>query len=92
MIHKGSRYYYQTIDYFSTVENEAENPVVFYAFPEGGLVTYSIHVVVEGERLDGLASKYYSRPSMWWRILEINSHVSDPFNIPAGTILRIPHA
>jgi hypothetical protein len=89
-IFKGSRYYYSEIEYLSLNENEASNPVVWYQFPSGGLSTFTIHVVVEGERLDEISYKYYERPSFWWKILESNPHVTDIMNIPAGTILRVP--
>ncbi len=42
-----------------------------------------------GDRLDRLASKYYSDDQYWWVIALVNS-VSYPLSIKVGTVLRIP--
>lgn len=89
-IYKSSRYYYAPINYISLKEDGASNPVVSYDFPSGGLYTFLFHTVVEGERLDQIANQYYERSGMWWKIIEVNQHVSDPLNIKPGTVLRIP--
>lgn len=49
------------------------------------------HVVgMEQEnRLDMIANKYYSDPTLWWVIALANDLV-DPFVIQPGTVLRIP--
>ena len=40
-------------------------------------------------RLDLVSFKYYSTPLLWWVIAEA-SGISDPFNVPLGTVLRVP--
>lgn len=89
-IYIGSRYEFSLVDFFSTTVGGDENPVVFYDFPDIGELTYYEHTVVTGERLDQIANKYFRRSAMWWLILDHNPEVVDIFNIPAGTILRIP--
>lgn len=92
-IFKGSRYYdvqAAQVEYLSLNENEAAYEVVWYEFPGSSLATFIFHVYVEGERLDEIAYKYYERPGSWWRIMEVNPHITDPLSIPAGTVLRIP--
>jgi len=42
-----------------------------------------------GERLDEIASRYYSNPALWRLIAEFNA-VADPMHVPPGTLLRIP--
>lgn len=50
-----------------------------------------IYVVTEaGDRLDHLASKYYSDASLWWIIASANNIHNAPFGIDEGTTLRIP--
>jgi len=89
-IYVGSRYEFSLVDFFSTTPNGDENPTVFYDFPDIGELTYYEHTVVQGERLDQIANQYFRRSSMWWLILDHNPEISDIFDIPAGTILRIP--
>lgn len=90
-IYKGSRYEYSTIDYFKTGQSDTEKPYVMYQFSNLGLVNYWEHVYSEGERLDQIAFKYYSRPEYWWIIPEYNPQISDINNIAPGTILKIPN-
>lgn len=90
-IYKGSRYEYSTIDYFTTMLNGPEKPVVFYTFSNLGLTNYWEHVYVQGERLDEIAFKYYNRPEYWWIIPEYNPELTDLNNITPGTVLRIPN-
>lgn len=40
-------------------------------------------------RLDIIASNYYNNPTMWWVIAGANN-ILDVFNVPKGTILRLP--
>jgi hypothetical protein len=49
------------------------------------------HSVETGEenKLDLIASRYYNNESLWWVIAEA-SGIDDPFNVPVGTVLRIP--
>lgn len=51
---------------------------------------FTLHRVVDGERLDMLAAGAYGDPEMWWRIADANPEVFYPDDIPAGTLLRIP--
>jgi hypothetical protein len=90
MIYQNSRYYNQLIDYISLAENSDELPIVFYAFDDPGVTTWQEHIYTQGERLDQIAFKYYTRCDYWWIIPEYNPEVEDFSNIPAGTILRIP--
>lgn len=51
-----------------------------------------IHTFAAGERLDQLVRRnygFYGHPSLWRLIASYNS-ISDPLNIPAGTILQFP--
>lgn len=56
---------------------------------EGEAVRY--HEVLEGERLDDIATQRYGLPSYWRLIAEFNN-IADPFELPAGMILVIPPA
>lgn len=46
---------------------------------------------ISANRLDVIAQQFYDDSSLWWVIAQANSSIIfDPFNVPAGTILRIP--
>lgn len=47
---------------------------------------------VEQDRLDIIASEYLGYPTHWWKIMDVNPEIINPFEIPVGTILRIPVA
>ena len=49
-----------------------------------------IHQFSEGERLEGLANKYYNDPQLWWVILEANPQIKTALFINYGTSLIIP--
>lgn len=39
------------------------------------------HTVVEGERLDHLAQRFYSDPQKYWLILDANPGILNPFHL-----------
>jgi hypothetical protein len=45
---------------------------------------------VEGDRIDLLANTYLGNPSFWWKLLDYNPEIIDVFDIPVGTLVRIP--
>ena len=54
-----------------------------------------VHIVSEGERLDGIAAFYYPDQSVadgpaLWRMLASFNDLQDPLHVPAGFLLRIP--
>lgn len=48
------------------------------------------HTIIAGERLDGLAHKYFGEDSYWWVLALINK-IDYPLSITPGTKLRIPY-
>lgn len=49
------------------------------------------HYWVETDRLDNLALRYVGKSNLWWRIMDINPEIVDPFSIAPGTPIRIPN-
>lgn len=62
-----------------------ESPVI----PESSSDSFHIVTPSDEGRLDLISFHYYKTPLLWWVIAEA-SGVTDPFNIPIGTVLRIP--
>lgn len=49
------------------------------------------HIVIEGERLDHLAARFYSDAKKYWLILDANSDELNPFEVlKPGRRIRIP--
>jgi hypothetical protein len=53
---------------------------------------FYIYNWVQGDRIDAVANVLLGSPSFWWKIMDINPEVIDPFDIAVGTALRIPSA
>ena len=49
---------------------------------------YTVEMVSEN-RLDMIASSYYNSPRYWW-VIALANGIDDPFDVPKGTLLRIP--
>lgn len=91
-IYQGSRYEYSTVDFVSVVPDGDENPIVFYEFADLNTFSYNEYEVKQGDRLDHISYNFYRKTDLWWYILDFNPEITDPSNIPAGTIVRIPRA
>lgn len=51
---------------------------------------YTVYTARDGDSFDLLANKFFGNPVFFWRIADLNPHVSFPDKIPAGTRIRIP--
>ncbi|MPZ68908.1 MAG: hypothetical protein GEU71_05205 [Actinobacteria bacterium] len=80
----------------STVSPPAEDGLLL--LPEGAELAPDNVVVHEvigagpdapGERLEVIAERYYGNAALWRAIAAFNG-ISDPLDVPAGTLLRIP--
>ena len=50
---------------------------------------YHLVTLADVNRLDLVSYQYYKTPLLWWIIAEA-SEINDPFNVPLGTVLRVP--
>ena len=89
MIFEGSRYL--RTELISPLNSAGTAPRVLNqrAIPETpGVITY---IVVEGERLDHLAARFYGDASKYWLILDANPDQLNPFELlRPGRQIRIP--
>lgn len=53
-------------------------------------VDYTVHRVVDGDRLDQLAAIAYDDPEFWWVIADANPQVFYPDDLVPGTLIKIP--
>lgn len=90
MIFTDSRYSDGFIARVYDKRRNAYNASVFREFPEDSS-TYYYYSWVEGDRLDIVANKMLGSASLWWKLLDFNPEIIDGFDIPTGTIIRIPN-
>lgn len=90
-INPQSRYYNSNVGYVQMTADGEYKPIVFYSPDSLVGINYREHIYKSGERLEGLAFKYFNRADLWWSIVEYNPEIKDFFNIEPGTVLRIPN-
>lgn len=92
MIFERSRYEDEKVTTVTDSDGEPHKAVRFPNYYPTEFVAKK-HTIMQGERLDQLASKYYDDPEMWWIIAVSNPRTAFyPDQIPPGTTIRIPHA
>lgn len=53
---------------------------------------FLVYEVNEVDRIENLAVHFLGKSELWWKIMDLNPEVLNPFDIPPGTMLRIPSA
>jgi nucleoid-associated protein YgaU len=89
MIFKGSRYSGTPVISPARIDGSTPQVLAQRVIPPApGVVSYT---VVEGERLDQLAYRYYSEAQKYWLLLDANPDVLDPFELlQPGRVIQIP--
>jgi hypothetical protein len=64
---------------------------VYRVFPKQKSEFY-LYTWVQGDRIDLVANLTLGSPSFWWKIMDLNPEIIDPFDIPINTTIRIPSA
>lgn len=67
-------------EYYLTVKRVIPNTVSNFIFYQW----------VEQDRIDIIAANYLGSATHWWKIMDINPEINNPFDIPVGTTIRIP--
>lgn len=62
------------------------------AFPRSRVITFTYYRVLDQDRIDLIAHKFYSRGDLWWIIADANPEVIDWMDLPPGMIIRVPNA
>lgn len=89
MIFSDSRYASGKILKAQDGRNKVYNTAVYRVFPTARSEFY-YYTWVENDRIDEVSNYLLGSPAFWWRIMDFNPEIQDPFNIPVGTSLRIP--
>jgi hypothetical protein len=59
-------------------------------FPSDESLFYHYTWVIN-DRIDFIANEFLGSPDLWWKIMDYNPEIINPFYIPVGTIIRIPN-
>lgn len=87
MIYLDSRYATGNV---IAVETNAQNSIaVLRVFPTDSTEFYW-YEWREKDRIDLLAYNLLGNPSLWWKIMDFNPEIINPFVIEVGTTIRIP--
>lgn len=90
-ITKLSRYYDGPLAQIPDKYTGSYNIAVYRKFEDQGTVSFFEYYWVDGDSLAGLANTHLKNPLLWWKIMEVNPEISDPFSIKPGDIVRIPY-
>lgn len=52
--------------------------------------SFTLYIWRDGDRPDTVANRLLGNPSLWWAIFDKNPEIIDPFNVPPGSLVRIP--
>jgi hypothetical protein len=90
MIYTDSRY--STGKLYSAWNTRKYDTDVFVSreFPRGR-AQYFMYTWRESDRIDLVANRFFKTPAVWWKIMDYNPEIGNPFEIPVGTVIRIPH-
>ena len=89
MIYSDSRYAKGFISKVEDPRNGIYRLAVYRKFPKARAQFYW-YTWVQGDRIDQVAATLLGSPSFWWKIMDFNPEILDPFSIPIGVSLRIP--
>lgn len=87
MIYVDSRYANGNV--ISIETNSGPSIAVLREFPQDSSRFYG-YVWKEKDRIDLVSTSLLGSPSLWWRIMDFNPEIINPFSIPVGAVLRIP--
>jgi nucleoid-associated protein YgaU len=52
--------------------------------------SFAYYTVVQGDRMDTIASRLYGVPDYWWLIADANPEIFYPDDLVVGSVIRIP--
>jgi phage tail protein X len=92
MIFNGSRYQRNAVASVVDPSTKESRLSILHLWPTSFVITYSVYVWVQGDRVDLLANHYYADPSLWWMLADANPEIMDWEAVTPGTSVRIPDA
>lgn len=91
MIERSSRYFDGPLYQAAHKYTGAYNIVVDRKVPKVISVKYFQYTWAYGDSLALISARYLRNPKFWWKIIEANPEILDPFSIEAGQVIRVPY-
>jgi nucleoid-associated protein YgaU len=91
-VFRSSRYYTGDAQQIKNKTTGLFNWTVYRDFPGATQISYIDYTWVDGDRIDYLADVFLGNGTLWWKIMDINPTIQDPFSIKEGTVIRIPRS
>lgn len=89
MIYTDSRYVTGTFSKAFSAKRESYYLSVLREFPTDQSNFY-YYEWRERDRIEAVAARLMGDSNLWWRIMDYNPELLDPFNIPVASVIRIP--
>jgi hypothetical protein len=89
MIYSDSRYASGKVLVANDPRNGTFPTAVYRTFPSARAGFY-YYTWTDGDRIDIVSYKLLGTPTSWWKIMDFNPEIVNPFSIPVGATLRIP--
>jgi nucleoid-associated protein YgaU len=91
MIERVSRYYDGPLAQPKQKYTSLPTIAVYRKFAESTATSYATYTWKEGDSYAALADRFFGNSKYWWKILEINPTLTDPFSITPGTRITMPY-
>jgi hypothetical protein len=90
MIYTDSRYVDGKLFTAYNKNKQDYDVTVLRVFPSDS-TDFFLYTWQENDRIDLVAQKFLSTSTPWYKIMDRNPEIINPFNIPVGTVIRIPN-
>jgi hypothetical protein len=90
MIFSDSRYATANVYKAFTPKLGGNSVVVLREFPFNSSAFF-YYIWRDGDRVENVAANLLEDSNLWWKIMDFNPEIANPFSISIGTIVRIPY-
>lgn len=88
MISADSRYAQSTVTPVQV--NNVSRFVIVPSEQQAYSFSYQFYLVVDGDRIDNIAFRFYGDPLRWWVIADANPQIMDWSVLYPGELIRVP--
>ena len=89
MIYTDSRYANGRLFKAYNLRKQDYDVTVFRNFPNQK-ASYFLYTWRESDRIDLVCKRFLGTAATWWKVMDYNPEILNPFDIPVGTVVRIP--
>ena len=90
MIYTDSRYANGHLFKAYNSQKKDYDVTVFRTFPSQK-ASYFLYTWGESDRIDLVCKRFLGTGALWWKVMDYNPELLNPFDIPVGTVVRIPN-